>query len=109
MKKRSSLYFCGVLSAVFLVCTVIGSCGKNFYFAGRNLPPSGVLNRVLVAEQYPSDTAEGALPFMDAYYDIRHAYNASGGQLVISGYSGKLPLQIQNLPEEQGGAVYNSG
>jgi hypothetical protein len=109
LKKRSSLYFCGVLSAVFLVCTVIGSCGKNYYFAGRSLPPSGVLNRVLVAEQYPSGSAEGALPFMDAYYDIRHAYNASGGQLLISGYSGKLPLSIQNMPEEQGGAVYNAG
>jgi hypothetical protein len=109
LKKRSSLYFCGVLSAVFVICTVLGSCGKNFYFAGRNLPPSGVLNRVLVAEQYPSQVAEGALPFMDAYYDIRHAYNASGGQLIINGYSGKLPLTIQNLPEEQAGAVYNSG
>jgi hypothetical protein len=109
LKKRSSLYFCGVLSAVFVICTVVGSCGQNFYFAGRNLPPSGVINRVLVAEQYPSQVAEGALPFMDAYYDIRHAYNAAGGQLLISGYSGKLPLTIQNLPEEQAGAVYNAG
>jgi hypothetical protein len=109
LKKRSSLYFCGVLSGVFAICTVVGSCGQNFYFAGRNLPPSGVINRVLVAEQYPSQVAEGALPFMDAYYDIRHAYNASGGQLIINGYSGKLPLTIQNMPEEQAGAVYNAG
>jgi hypothetical protein len=98
-----------VLIAVFVICTVIGSCGKNYYFAGRNLPPSGVLNRVLVAEQYPSIVAEGALPFMDAYYDIRHAHNTSTGQFIINGYSGKLPLTIQNLPEEQAGAVYNSG
>lgn len=98
-----------MLSAVFVICTVIGSCGKNYYFAGRSLPPSGVLNRVLVAEQYPNQVAEGALPFMDAYYDIRHAYNASHGQFTISGYSGKLPLTIQNMPEEQAGAVYNSG
>jgi hypothetical protein len=109
LKKRSSLYFCGVIIAVFAICTVVGSCGQNFYFAGRNLPPSGVINRVLVAEQYPSQVAEGALPFMDAYYDIRHAYNASGGQLIINGYSGKLPLTIQNMPEEQAGAVYNAG
>jgi hypothetical protein len=109
LKKRSSLYFCGVLGAVFVICAVVGSCGQNFYFAGRNLPPSGVINRVLVAEQYPSQVAEGALPFMDAYYDIRHAYNTSGGQLIINGYSGKLPLTIQNLPEEQAGAVYNAG
>jgi hypothetical protein len=87
----------------------MSSCGKNFYFAGRSLPPSGVLNRVMIAEQNPSAFATGALPFMDAYYDIRHAYNASSGQLTISGYSGKLPLTIQNMPEQQSGAVYGEG
>lgn len=109
MKKRSSLYFVAVLSSVFVVCTVISSCGKNFFFAGRSLPPSGVLNRVLVAEQNPSPFASGALPFMDAFYDIRHPFNASGGQLLINGYSGKLPLTIQNMPEQQTGAVYAVG
>lgn len=109
MKKRSSLYLVAVLSSVFLVCNVISSCGKSFYFAGRTLPPSGVLNRVMIAEQNPSAFATGALPFMDAYYDIRHAYNASTGQLSISGYSGKLPLTIQNMPEQQAGAVYGEG
>ena len=98
-----------VLSFVFAVCTVISSCGQNFFFAGRPLPPSGVLNRVLIAEQNPSAFATGALPFMDAYYDIRHPYNASGGQLLISGYSGKLPLTIQNMPEQETGAVYGEG
>ena len=109
MTKRSSLYFCGVLSAVFGICIVISSCGQEYYFAGRSLPPSGVLNRVIVAEQNPSPLATGALPFMDAFYDIRHAYNASSGQLSISSYSGKLPLTIENLPEQQTGAVYGAG
>ncbi len=98
-----------VLGSVFAVCTVISSCGKNFFFAGRSLPPSGVLNRVIVAEQNPSPFATGALVFMDAYYDIRHAYNTSGGQLSINGYSGKLPLTIQNMPEQQTGAIYGEG
>lgn len=80
---------------------VMSSCGKTFYVNGRTLPPSGVLNRVLVAQRNPT-----ALPFMDAYYDIRHAYNASGGQFTITGYSGQGPLTIQNLPEQQAGAVY---
>ncbi len=109
MKKRSSLYFVAVLSSVFVVCNVISSCGQNFYFAGRTLPPSGVLNRVLVAEENPSAFASGALPFMDAYYDIRHAYDTSSGQFTISSYSGKLPLTIQNMPEQQAGAVYGEG
>lgn len=80
---------------------VMSSCGQSFYVDGRNLPPSGVLNRVLVAEQTPD-----ALPFMDAYYDIRHAYNTSYGQLAISGYTGRGPITIENLPEQQTGAVY---
>ncbi len=109
MKKRSLPYFCGVLTALFVICLAASSCGKNFYFAGRSLPPSKVLNRVIVAEQNPSPLATGALPFMDAFYDIRHPYNTSGGAFTINGFSGKLPLTIQNLPEQQAGAVYSEG
>jgi hypothetical protein len=109
LKKRSSLYSCGVLGAAFAICLVVSSCGKNYFFAGRSLPPSGVLNRVVIAEQNPSAFASGAMPFVDAFYDIRHAFNASSGQFTISGFSGKLPLTIQNMPEQQLGAVYNVG
>jgi hypothetical protein len=95
---------------LFLASTfLLTSCGKNFYFAGRNLPPSGILNRVLIAEQTPSAATKGALPFVDAYYDIRHSYNNLVPSYAISGYSGSLPLTIQNLPEQQVGAVYAEG
>lgn len=80
---------------------VMSSCGQEFYVDARNLPPSGVLNRVMIAQQNPD-----ALPFVDAYYDIRHPYNASGGSFSIAGYAGKGPLTIENLPEQQTGAVY---
>ena len=111
MKKRSSLRHCIVLGIVFAVCLALQSCGNNYYYAGRTLPPSGLLNRVLIAEQDPSafSTGSGALPFVDAFYDIRHAYNASTGSFSISGYSGKEPTTIQNMPEEETGAVYGSG
>ena len=109
MKKRSPLYFCCVLTAVFIVCVVMSSCGNSYFFAGRSLPPSGVLNRVLIAVQNPSIASTGSLPFVDAYYDIRHAYNASGGQFEINGYGGNQPLTIENLPEQQAGAVYSAG
>lgn len=97
--------------ALSLACaSLLTSCGKNFYFAGRNLPPSGVLNRVLIAEQNPSGFTKGALPFVDAYYDIRQPYNQTNGTpFSISGYSGALPVTIQNMPEEQTGAVYGAG
>lgn len=105
MKKRSFTAF--GLSALFLLAsaTLLTSCGKNYYFAGRQLPPSGVLNRVLIAEQNPSGFSKGALPFVDAYYDIRHPYNSPTGSFSIAGYAGNLPLTIQNMPEEQVGGV----
>jgi hypothetical protein len=109
LKKRSlaSLWLSTVPLLVF--ASLLTSCGKNFYFAGRSLPPSGLLNRVLIAEQNTSSGAKGALPFVDAYYDIRHPYNSDTGSFSIAGYSGSLPQTIQNMPEEQVGAVYGAG
>src|SRR5271170_184416 len=101
------------LASFFLVLITatlfLAGCGQNFYFAGRNLPPSGVTNRVLIAIQNPSAFTKGALTFVDAYYDIRHAYNNINETFSISGASVSVPLTIQNMPEEQAGAVYNSG
>ncbi|MGC2163654.1 MAG: hypothetical protein WA634_17230 [Silvibacterium sp.] len=109
MKKRSLTSFW--LSSILLLtfASLLTSCGKNFYFAGRNLPPSGVLNRVLIAEQNPGIGSKGALPFVDAFYDIRHPYNSDTGSFAIAGYTGSLPVTIQNMPEEQVGAVYGAG
>ncbi len=73
------------------------------------MPPSAVTNRVLIAIQNPSAFTKGALTFVDAYYDIRHAYNNINETFSISGASVSVPLTIQNMPEEQSGAVYNSG
>lgn len=109
MKKRSltSFWLCSILLLSF--ASLLTSCGKNFYFAGRSLPPSGVLNRVVIAEQNPSSGGKGALPFVDAFYDIRHKFNTDVGSFSISGYSGSLPVTIQNMPEEQVGGVYSVG
>ena len=92
-----------------VVAIVLAGCGSTTYFAGRTLPPSGLTNRVLIAVQNPSATAQGALTFVDAFYDIRFSYNQKVGGFGISGYSGQLPVTIQNMPEEQIAAVYGSG
>jgi hypothetical protein len=109
LKNRSLKGFW--ISSILLVtfASLLTSCGKNFYFAGRNLPPSGVLNRVMVAVENPGIGSTGALYFDDAYYDIRHPYNTNVGQFSIAGYAGSLPVTIQNMPEEQVGAVYGVG
>jgi hypothetical protein len=68
-----------------------------------------VTNRVLISIQNPSPFTKGAITFVDAYYDVRHTYNNQNSLLSISGASANLPVTIQNMPEEQLGAVYNSG
>jgi hypothetical protein len=115
LKKRSLLRLLSsthLLQSALILLTVtsfLAGCGKNFYFAGRTLPPSAVTNRVLIAVQNPSPFTKGALPFVDAFYDIRHAYNNINVTFSISGASVSVPLTIQNMPEEQAGAIYNSG
>lgn len=106
MKKRSLwLSAAGSLA----VAIVLAGCGTTTYFAGRVLPPSGLLHRVLIAVQNPSSFTRGALEFVDSYYDIRYAYNNINKTYSVTGYSGALPVSIQNMPEEQLGAVYGSG
>jgi hypothetical protein len=105
LKKRSLLLVAGLMCAV----SFLTACGKNFYFAGRSLPPSGVLNRVIVAVQNPSALTKGALLFNDAFYDIRHAFNSTTTNFSIGGFTGALPVTIQNMPEQQIGVVYSAG
>jgi hypothetical protein len=92
-----------VLLALLVVSLGLSACGKNFYFAGRNLPPSGILNRVLIAVQ---NAGNGQMFLVDAYYDIRHSYNNVTPDFPISGFTG-YPLTIQNLPAERTGLVFS--
>ena len=113
MKKRSvwSSVLVLVLAGLSSLSSslLLSGCGKNFYQAGRTLPPSGILNRVVVAIQNPSPLSRGSLQILDAYYDIRHAYNNINKTFTISGYSGADPSQIQNFAEQQTGVVYGQG
>jgi hypothetical protein len=68
-----------------------------------------LINRVLIAIQNPNTLNRGALTFVDGYYDTRSGYNGTPTGFSIGGYSGALPITIQNMPEEQLGAVYSSG
>ena len=106
MNKRS---LCISAAAALALAAALAGCGTTNYFAGRNLPPSGLLYRVVVAIQNPSAFAKGSLQIMDAYYDIRSGYTGKPSSFSITGYSGALPITIQNMPEEQLGEVYGSG
>ncbi|MGA2278421.1 MAG: hypothetical protein ABSG00_12545, partial [Terracidiphilus sp.] len=84
------------------VAVALAGCGGTTYFAGRTLPPSGLTNRVLIAIQNPSTISSGTLEIVDAYYDIRFKYNSTnvGPAFSVSGVSVKLPISIQNMPDE---------
>jgi hypothetical protein len=106
LKKRSFwLSAAGALGVAFAVA----GCGSTTFFAGRQLPPSGLTTRVLIAIQNPSPLTKGELEIVDAFYDTRFKYNNPSVTFSISGFSGALPISIQNMPEEQVGAVYGSG
>ncbi len=88
---------------------LIAGCGQSYYFGGRALPPSGILNRVMIAIQNVGITGSGSLAIVDGYYDIRHSFNNITPSFAISGYSAPDPITIQNMPEQQLGAVYAAG
>ena len=105
--KRRSLWITASLALATAVA--LAGCGKTFYFDGRVLPPSKLLNRVVIAVQNPGVLAKGALSIVDAFYDERSGFNGNPPSFSISGYGGALPITIQNMPEEQTGAVYGAG
>jgi hypothetical protein len=96
-------------AAALVLAVALAGCGSTNYFAGRVLPPSGLTNRVLIVIQNPSAFTHGAAQFVDAYYDIRDGYNGKPASFSITGYSGSLPVSIQNMPEEEVGYVYGGG
>jgi hypothetical protein len=100
---------CALSALASFVFILLAGCGQSYYYAGRTLPPSGILNRVLIAVQNPGALTKGALEIVDAYYDIRHSFNNKVASFSIGGYGGADPQTIQNMPEEQAGAVYGAG
>src|SRR6516162_8657203 len=96
-------------AGAFVLAAALAGCGTTTYFAGRPLPPSGIINRVMIAIQNPSAFAKGGLQIVDAFYDIRSSYNGKTPSFSVTGFSGALPVSIQNMPEELLGAVYSSG
>jgi hypothetical protein len=96
-------------AAALVVSAALAGCGGTTYFAGRNLPPSGLTNRVMIAIQNPSAFKRRAAVCGRL---LRYSQRIRAANLLpisISGYSGALPASIQNMPEEQTGYVYGSG
>jgi hypothetical protein len=105
--KKRSLWICAF--AALAAATALAGCGSTYYFDGRVLPPSGLVNRVIIAIQNPGSLARGGVEIVDAYYDERSAYNGTPAGFSVAGYAGSEPISIQSMPEEQVGAIYAAG
>ncbi|MEO6828463.1 MAG: hypothetical protein ABI164_01540, partial [Acidobacteriaceae bacterium] len=105
MKSRS--LFVRIAAAALTtvgVISIIGCLGQRSYFAGRPVPPSTVLQRVLVSVQNPSSgSPNGVLQILDARYDIRNSRNGRVPNFTISQYAGGGPTTILNYPEQSSG------
>ena len=93
--KKSRFLICA--AAALAVAVALAGCGKTEYFAGRKLPPSGLLHRVMVVVQNASILSHGEASILDAYYDTRSGYTGTPGMYSISGYGGNLPVSIHCL------------
>ena len=112
MKNRSvsARVLLGLLLAV--VSIALSACGDRIYYytqyqyAGRAVPPSGILQRVLVG--YTSNGSSGGLQILDGLRDIRTNVQDTIQGFQISGYSGAQPSLILNFPEQTSGYVLSA-
>ncbi len=102
-----------VVSVALLALSTLAltSCGVRYYktpqytFAGRPVPPSKLLQRVMVS--ITSGQGTGNLQILDGLRDIRSNIQNTVKLFPISGYAGAYPNLILNFPEQQRGYVYS--
>jgi hypothetical protein len=81
----------------------------EFGYAGRPVPPSQLLERVLAA--FSGGAGAGGLEILDGLRDLRSNIQDTTKSFSISGFSEADPVNIINYPEETTGYVfsYNDG
>ena len=91
------------------------ACGNVIYhepaqnFAGRPIPPSGLLERVMAA--FTANGSQGGLEILDGLRDIRSNVQNTIPTFSIKGFSAAEPTTIINYPEQTTGYVlsYTTG
>ncbi len=114
IRSFSALVASGILLATATLA--LSGCGvvvlyktPEFGYAGRPVPPSKMLERVLVA--FSATGTSGGLQILDGLRDLRGNVQNTTKSFAISGYSEAQPVSILNFPEETTGYVlsYNDG
>jgi hypothetical protein len=111
---KKNRFFAQVLSGLLLATAVLAlsSCARILYhvpqnqFGGRTIPPSQLLQRVLVT--YTSNGTGGGAVMLDGLRDLRMNIQDTIPSFPIQGFSEALPATIFNFPEQQIGYVLNS-
>ncbi len=109
-RSLSALVVTGLLLAASML--TLSGCRRPLYYypqynyAGRATPPSGLLERVLVA--YTANGSTGGLEILDGLNDLRGNIQNTVRFHAISGYSNANPVDIINFPEETAGYVFSS-
>jgi hypothetical protein len=111
IRSFSALVASGVLLATATLA--LSGCGvvvlykaPEFGYAGRPVPPSGLLQRVLAAYSGTgAPTGTGGLEILDGLRDLRGNVQNTTKSYSISGYSEAEPISIINFPEETTGYV----
>ena len=114
IRSFSALIASGILLATATLA--LSGCGvvvlyktPEFGYAGRPVPPSKLLERVLVA--FSATGTSGGLQILDGLRNLRGNVQNTTKSFGVSGYSEALPISIINLPEQTTGYVlsYNDG
>ena len=100
-----------LLAGLLLAATALSltACGNIIYrepasnYAGRPIPPSGLLQRVMAA--YTANGSQGGLEILDGLRDLRSNVQNTIPSFSIKGFSSAEPISIINLPEETTGYV----
>jgi hypothetical protein len=112
LKNRSVAARVGSGLVLTVVALMLTACGNvlykdpNFNFAGRPIPPSGLLQRVMAS--YTANGSSGGLEILDGLRDLRSNVQNTIPVFTISGYSNGNPSTIINYPEESLGYVFSS-
>jgi hypothetical protein len=112
IRSLSALVSSGVLLATATLAlsgcnVVVLNKAPEFGFAGRPVPPSKLLQRVLTAFSGSGGSAggSGGLEILDGLRDLRSNIQNTTKTFSISGYSEAEPYSIINYPDETTGYV----
>jgi hypothetical protein len=113
LKNRS--FSALVASGLLLASATLAltACGRvvlyktpEYPYAGRPVPPSKLLERVLAS--YTANGSGGGLEILDGLRDLRGNVENTIKTFSITGYSEALPVTIFNFPEQTSGYVFSS-